>query len=151
MTTFMFDLELGGLTDERGRAVADECRSRGTWPAAFVPGRVEKRWFGVEKSYPPVLELPDHDEAGPAIAADAARDAHAINFRPDAAEAVAATVEIVADHFPEGLVFRATWAGSPIEHDEIVSIDELTAIVRASRLNEFTRYTVPPLTEVGGA
>src|SRR5690349_16342521 len=98
---FMFDLELPSLTDERAEAAAHECADRNAWPLRFVPGRVEKRWFGIEKAYPSVLELPV-DSGGPALAPEAERDADALAFRPEAAHRIAATIDVIADHFPDG-------------------------------------------------
>lgn len=147
----MFDLELPGLTDQRGQAVAEECERLGAWPVTFVPERVEKRWFGVEKFYPPVLEVPASDGTRAALAPGAARDADTIAMNPKATDALAATVSVIADHFPEGFVFRATWSGSPIQRDEVVAVNDLASLIRRSALNEFTRYTVPPHGEVGGA
>lgn len=146
---FMFDLELPSLTPERAEAAAQECADRNAWPLQFVPGRVEKRWFGVEKAYPTVVELPT-ESGGPALALEAERDAPALVMRDEAAARIATTVEIIGDHFPDGFTFRATYAGSPVRHDETLSADALAQLVRSSELNEFTRYTVPPLAELGG-
>ncbi|MDQ8043388.1 MAG: hypothetical protein REI11_02210 [Patulibacter sp.] len=141
---FMFDLELGQLSDARGAAITDAVREANGWPVEFVAGRVEKRWFGVEKFYPPVLEILTEDDAGPILLPTATRDADAIALRPDAVAPLAVTVGVIADHSPEGFVFRATWSGSPILQDEHLRIPDLVRRIRASGLNEFTRYRVDP-------
>ena len=147
---FMFDLELPGLTEARAEAVAQECADRNAWPIEFVPGREEKRWYGVRKSFPDVIEIPT-ESGKPALSDDAERDAEALAMRPEAAARIATTLEIIGDHFPDGFVFRATYSGSPVQYDEDVSVEDLAARVRGCALNEFTRYTVPPRSEVGGA
>ena len=146
---FMFDLELASLSEERAEAAAQECADRNAWPLQFVPGRVEKRWFGVEKAYPTVIELPT-ESGGPVLALEAERDADALVMREEAAARIATTVEIISDHFPDGFTFRATYSGSPVRHDETLSAEDLADRIRASELNEFTRYPVPPLAELGG-
>ncbi len=145
----MFDVEVEGLTNARGQAAAEECADRNAWPITFIPGREEKRWFGIKKSYPAVLELAT-DSGGSPLAPNVERDADHIAMYAGAADRIATTVRVISDHFPEGFVFRATWAGSPIQHDETLSINELAEKIRDCELNEFTRYTVPPLTEIGG-
>lgn len=146
---FMFDLEVDGLTDARGQAVAEACADAGAWPVSFVPGRVERRWFGIEKSYPPVIEIVTQDGTGSILAVTAERDAATIDFRHDAVPRLAATVRIIDEHFPEGFVFRATHSGSPIRVDEEPSLDELVATIQAGHLSEFTRYRVPGHPQAG--
>lgn len=146
----MFDVEVPGLTSVRGQAAAEECADRNAWPVAFVPGREEKRIFGIKKAFPAVLELAT-DSGGSPLAADVQRDADHIAMSPDAAVRIATSVQIISDHFPDGFSFRATWAGSPVQRDETLSIDDLVERIREAQLNEFTRYIVPPLIEVGGA
>lgn len=145
----MFDIEVPGLTSVRGEAAAEEVADRNAWPIAFIPGREEKRIFGIKKSYPSVLELAT-DSGGSPLAPNVQRDADHIAMYAGAAERIGTTVRVISDHFPEGFTFRATWAGSPVRHDETLSIDDLVERIRDSHLNEFTRYTVPPLLEVGG-
>ncbi len=141
---FMFDLELPSLTTQRAEAAAQDAADRNAWPLHLVPGRVEKRWFGIEKAYPTVVELPI-ESGGPALAIEAERDADSLVMRAEASHRIAATIEILGHHFPEGFTFRATFAGSPVRHDETLAASDLADLVRTSRLNEFTRYTVPPL------
>lgn len=139
---FMFDLEFDGLTDELGRDIAVECVRRGAWPVTFRAGRVEKRWFGIEKAYPPVLEIEAGDETGPILAVTAERDADTIDLRHDAIPRLVDTVRILADHLPDGFVFRATHSGSPIQIDEEPTVQDLVELIERGQLNEFTRYTV---------
>ncbi|MBJ7471648.1 MAG: hypothetical protein JHD16_10120 [Solirubrobacteraceae bacterium] len=143
MTMFMFDLELPSLTRERGEAAAHECADRNAWPLHFVAGRVERRWFGIEKAYPSVVDLPV-DAGGPALAPTAERDALTLELRPEAAHRLASTIQILATHFPEGFVFRATFSGSPVRDDHALSAPDLADLIRSNGLNEFTRYTVLP-------
>lgn len=140
---FMFDLEVENLTDARGRAVTADCAAGEAWPVAMVPGRVEKRWFGIEKAYPTVLEILPEDEVGSVLAASAERDAETVALRSDAPERLAHTLRIVDRHFPEGFGFIATYSGSPIQTERSLTIDDLAALVERSALNEFTRYRVP--------
>lgn len=138
----MFDLEFEGLTDELGLALAHACADRGAWPVTFSEGRVEKRWFGIEKAYPPVLDIEAHDGTGPILAVTAERDAATIDLRHDAIPRLIDTVRILGEHLPDGFVFRATHSGSPIRLDETVSVDGLATIIAEGQLNEFTRYLV---------
>lgn len=141
---FMFDLELDGLTDEVGHAVAADCDTADAWPVAFVPGRVERRWFGIEKAYPTVLEIQATDHDGSILDPAAERDADVVVFRPGAGSRLAETLRIVARHFPGGFGFIATHSGSPIQKERSMTVDEVAGLAADSRLNEFTRYRVAP-------
>jgi hypothetical protein len=138
----MFDLEFDGLTNELGLALAHACADRGAWPVAFSEGRVEKRWFGIEKAYPPVLDIQAADGTGSILAVTAERDADTIDLRHDAIPRLVDTVRILGEHLPEGFVFRATHSGSPIQRDATVSVEGLATLIADGHLNEFTRYLV---------
>ncbi len=140
----MFDLEVEDLTAERGRAVDHECAARGAWPVTFAPGRVEKRWFGIEKAYPPVLDIDPRDDTGSILAVTAERDADTIDLRHDAIPRLIESIRVIADAFPEGFVFRATHSGTPIRINETPTVDELISLIQDGHLNEFTRYRVTP-------
>lgn len=139
---FMFDLEVEGLTDPTGRALEAACREAGAWPIIFAPGRVERRWFGIEKAYPPVLDIAVEDPSGPIVLPDAPREAERIVMRASALPALARTIGLVAEHFPGPLTFRATWSGSPIRTDVDLSLDDLLVRIERSFLNEAERYRV---------
>lgn len=140
---FMFDLQVENLTDAVGQSVIDAVTAAGAWPVAFVPGRVERRWFGIEKSYPTVLEIQSGDVRGSVLATEI-RDADTVDLRLDARHRLGQTLAIIADHFPSGFVFIATHSGSPIQRNETPTPEELVTLAEESRFNEFTRYRVQP-------
>ena len=142
---FLFDLELPGADEDDLMAIAAACSTRRHWPIRFTPAREERRWFGLRKAYPAVLELPEVDlRAVPAsvLAQDAAPDAALVPFAPAHRERLATTLATIGQHAPAGFWIRASWVGSPIERDEHVTLAELCDHVRGGGLNEFTRYRV---------
>ena len=140
----MFDLELPGLTATLGQDLEHAVADAGAWPVRFTPGREERRWFGLRKSYPTVLEILTADGQGHVLIDPDTWDEHAWRFRPDAIERLARLVTILAEHVPDGFTFRATWAGSPIERTEHLSPDELVARIEREQVNDHTRYAVEP-------
>lgn len=139
----MFDLEVEGLTDQAGSTLEAAARRAGAWPVLFETGRVERRWFGIEKAYPPVLDIATSDAAGQIVLPDAPREADRILMRADALPHLAKTLALIAEHFPGPLTFRATWSGSPIRADVALTLDELLLRIRHCDLNESERYLVP--------
>ncbi|MEH3054354.1 MAG: hypothetical protein PGN13_10170 [Patulibacter minatonensis] len=139
---FMFDLELPGLTPAGGRALEQAVADAGAWPVRFEPGREEQRWFGIRKAYPSVLEILTEDGRGHILVDPSDWNEDAWVFRPDAVPRLARLVELLADHAPEGYVFRATWSGSPIDRSEELAAVDLAERVRSEAVNDHTRYFV---------
>ena len=138
----MFDLELPGVDDVLGESIEQAVADAGAWPARFVPGREERRWFGVRKAYPSVLEIHTTDGQGHVLLDPDHWDEDRWVFRPDAIPRLARLIEILAAHAPEGFTFRATWAGSPIQRTVELHPMELVDLVAAEQLNDHTRYRV---------
>lgn len=142
---FLFELEIRGVDESGLRTLAHACSGPECWPVVFIPGREEKRWFGVRKAYPPVLELPVEADGASVLAAAARPDADAVPYSPAGAPRLAATVERIARQASEGIDFRGAWVGSPIERTEHVTLAELQALITGAGTNEFTRYRVRPV------
>lgn len=140
----MFDLELPELTPQLSRAIEHAVADAGAWPVRFTPGREERRWYGVRKSFPDVLEVLTSDARGHVLMDPEHWDEHAWEFRPDAVERIARLIEVLGDHAPGPFVFRATWAGSPIERRARLSVEALADLVRSGELNDHTAYVVSP-------
>lgn len=138
----MFDLELPELTPQVGERVMHAVADAGAWPAHYVRGREERRWFGLTKAYPTVLELPTADGRGHVLVDPATWDEERWRLRPDARARLANTLRILATEHPAPFVFRATWSGSPIEQDQHVTSDELVDLILGDQLNDHTRYRV---------
>ncbi|MBO9531511.1 MAG: hypothetical protein J7513_00860 [Solirubrobacteraceae bacterium] len=139
---FMFDLDFPKLTPELGVAIEQAVADAGAWPVRFTPGREERRWFGIRKHYPAVLEISTQDGRGHVLLDPDHWDETSWELRPDATERVATLIVILAEHAPLGFLFRATWAGSPVEHQHAMSAVELAALVRGGELNDHTSYLV---------
>ncbi|MFT4034045.1 MAG: hypothetical protein QM679_00555 [Patulibacter sp.] len=140
----MFDLELPGLTALSGVLVEQAVADAGAWPVRFSPSREERRWFGIRKAYPAVLEILTADGQGHILCNPDRWDEHRWQLRPDAAPRLARLIELLAHYTERDFTFRATWAGSPIEQTVRLPVTELAALVRANRLNDHTRYVVCP-------
>lgn len=140
---FMFDLDLGVPVDaERGQAIEHAVADAGAWPVRFTPGREERRWFGIRKAFPTVLEILTEDGRGHVLVRPDHWDEEAWELRADAVPRLASLVAIIAEHAPAEFEFRATWAGSPIERTTHLSVAELQRLVLDQRLNDHTRYRV---------
>ena len=57
---------------------------------------------------------------------------------------LAEAIRVLGEQLPQGFAFRATWVGSDVREERILSADELANLILASQLNEFTQYRVPP-------
>lgn len=141
----MFDLDLGLAVDAAfGTAVEHAVADAGAWPVRFTPEREERRWFGIRKAYPAVLEILTEDGRGHILVDPDRWDEEAWQLRSDAVPRLARLLGILADHSPDGFEFRATWAGSPIERTEDVTVGDLQQLVLDQQLNDHTRYRVKP-------
>lgn len=140
----MFDLELPGLTPELGTTIEQAVADAGAWPVRYSEGREERRWFGVRKAYPTVLDILTADGQGHVLVDPDHWDEERWTFRADATPRLARLIEILAAHAPSGFEFRATWAGSPIEQTIRLHPMALVELVRAGQLNDHTRYRVSP-------
>lgn len=139
---FMFDLDLPDLTPERGQQIEHAIADSGAWPARYQSEREERRWFGITKAYPHVLELLTEDGRGHILLEPDTWDEERWVLRPDARPRLVATIEIVAAAHPSPFAFRATWSGSPIERDEELTARELAALIATDQLHDHTRYRV---------
>jgi hypothetical protein len=142
--SFLLELEVEGLTEEQGRAIEAKCRERGAWPVGFMPRRRRRfavfnpRWVG------PALSMPEQSDSGLHLLSDAADwDAPAWAMEPELLAPLAEAMRVLGDELPQGFALRATWVGSEIREERVLSADELAALALASQLNEFTRYRVP--------
>lgn len=138
----MFDLEIPGLDRALGEAIEQAVADDAAWPVRFVSGREERRWFGVRKAYPAVLEILNADGQGHVLVDADHWDEDRWIFRPDAVTRLARLVEILAANAPAGFTFRATWAGSPIEQTVELHPMQLVELITAEQLNDHTRYRV---------
>lgn len=65
-------------------------------------------------------------------------------MRPELLSPLAEAVRVLGAQLPQGFAFRATWVGSEVREERILTADELVDLVLTSQLNEFTRYKVLP-------
>lgn len=147
----MFELVIPGLTPEQGVAIATACATAGAWPVTYTPVRVERRSFRRLKEVPDELWFPTASGGLSILAPGAHWDAETIALEPPLLPALEHGLQIVAEHCPDGFDFRATWSGSPIERTLAVDLSALLELVRASQLNEFTRYRVSPAVTAAAA
>jgi hypothetical protein len=140
----MFDLELPGLDEAMAHAIEHAVADAGAWPVRFTPGREERRWFGIRKAYPTVLEILTADGQGHVLVDPDHWDEYAWLFRADAIPRLVELVDILAGHAPSGLTFRATWAGSPIEHTLELAVADLISLLADGAVNDHTSYRVLP-------
>jgi len=138
----MFELGLLDLDEPRGLAAQAAARERGAWPLHYVPGRVERRWYGIHKSFPPELWLPTDVDGAPILSPGDQRDQPTLGMNPVLLPRLAQAIAVVAEVFPGGFTFRATFAGSPVTGTATATPEELEALILESGLNEFTRYRV---------
>jgi hypothetical protein len=75
------------------------------------------------------------------LADDAAWDAPVWSVRPDV---LAQTLVAVGAAVPEEFTVAALWVGDVPEREEVVTLEQLVAVVRMGRLGTRTRYRVPP-------
>jgi len=141
---FMFDLELVDVDEAAGIAVEHAVADAGAWPVRFTPGREERRWFGIRKAYPTVLEILTEDGTGHVLVNPDHWDEDAWQFRPDAIPRLVGLIEILSRHAPAGFTFRATWAGSPIEQSIELPAAALMSLFADGLVNDHTRYRVLP-------
>lgn len=71
-------------------------------------------------------------------------DAPAWAMEPDLLPPLAQAVRVLGEELPQGFSLRATWVGSEMRHEQVLTAEELASLVLASQLNEFTSYRVPP-------
>jgi hypothetical protein len=138
----MFDLVLPKLTPALGEQAMQAVADRASWPVHYLPAREERRWFRVVKAYPHVLELATEDPSGHVLVDPETWDEDRWRLRSDARPRLTATLRVLAELHPEPFDFRATWAGSPIEQDEELTVDELARLISADALHDHTRYRV---------
>lgn len=141
--SFLLELQVAGLTEEQGRAVEQACRERHTWPVHFKPRKRGR--LGLGREVGPELWMPAALDSNRHLLIDEAEwNAPAWAMRPELLPSLAEAVRVLADYLTQGFAFRATWIGSELREERMLSADELADLILASRLNEFTRYHVRP-------
>ena len=78
-------------------------------------------------------------------------DAQDLTAQRDALAALGVPAErvsarVLGEELSQGFPFRATWVGSDVREERILSAEELADLILALKLNEFTRYRVPART-----
>jgi hypothetical protein len=143
--SFLLELHVADLTEEQGRAVEEECRERDTWPVRFTPRRRRRfALFGLPE-IGPELWMPDALDSDHHLLSDEAElDVPAWAMQPELLPPLAEPVRVLGEQLPQGFAFRATWVGSEVREERILSADELANLIPGSQINEFTEYRVPP-------
>jgi hypothetical protein len=138
-----FELTVNDLTDDQGLAVETRCHDRAGWPVTFVPRHRRRLALFGSREVGPMLLMSDRGSDGELLLSDDADwDAQAWAMEPALLPSVAETVRILGEELPQGFILRATWTGSPVREEIVLTAEELTQLVLASQLNEFTRYRV---------
>ena len=140
--SFLLELNATHLTDEQALAVEATCRERQAWPVEARPRRRRRTLFG-PRFEDPGLSLPDQIDGRHLLRDDAEWDAAAWAMDAQLLPALADAVRTLGELLPQGFTLRATWVGSEVREERVLSAEELADIVVASGLNEFTRYRVP--------
>ena len=78
------------------------------------------------------------------LSEEAEWDAPAWAMRPEVLPPLADAVRVLGEQLAQGFAFRATWVGSEVREERILSAHELADLILVSQLNEFTVYRVPP-------
>jgi hypothetical protein len=140
--SFLLELEVEGLTEEQGRAVETKCRERRAWPVRFVLQRRRRFALIGPRGAGPALRMPENVGDRHLLSDAAEWEAPAWAMEPELLPAFAEAVRVLGDELPQGFALRATWVGSEVREERVLSADELAELVLASQLNEFTRYRV---------
>jgi len=144
--SFLLELEVEGLSHGQGAIVEASARERGTWPVYFSP-RHCRRYFSIlgRREAGPVLWMPEQlDSDRHILSEDAQWDSPAWKMEPALLPSLGQAVRLLGEVLPQGFSFRATWTGSKVREEQVLCADELEDLVLSSKLNEFTRYRVPP-------
>lgn len=149
--SFLLELEVENLTDEEGAAVEAAAKKRGTWPVCFSPSSRRVTIFGPRETGPELWMPEQLDSDRHLLSDEATWDAAAWVMEPALLPSLAAAVRLLGELLPQGFSFRATWAGSEVRREQVLNAEELVEMVLASKLNEFTRYRVPPRTDLDDA
>jgi hypothetical protein len=64
-------------------------------------------------------------------------------MEPDLLPPLAEAVRVLGEELPQGFSFRATWAGSEVRDEQVLTAEALAGLVLAAHLNEFFCYRVP--------
>jgi hypothetical protein len=136
--------EVEDFTEAQGRAVEATCRERGAWPIRFVPPRRHRVALFGRHDVGPTLRMPEQLGDRHLLSDEAEWDASALAMEPDLLPALADAIRVLGGELPQGFSLRATWTGSEVRYDCVLTVEELAGLVLASGLNEFTCYRVPP-------
>ncbi len=141
---FYLKLDVDGLTEHQGRVIETRCAERGAWPVRLTPPR--RRSFAVlgQRETPPTLSMPDANGGRDLLSDQAEVGAPAWRMDPDLLPRLADTIHILGEELAQGFALRATWAGSPVRYERLVTATDLALLALACQLNEFTVYRVPP-------
>jgi hypothetical protein len=145
--SFLLELEVEQLTAVQAQAVEAKSRARSTWPirAAQQHRLLDRVRPGMGR---PVLRMPDKDDNGNDLLSHQAEwSAPAWAMEPKALPSFAEAIRILGEELSQGFALRATWVGSPVRNEQVLSAEDLARLALDSRLNEFTRYRVPPRDE----
>ncbi len=144
--SFLFKLEVDGLTDDQGAAIERASTQRDTWPIRFAERRRRRFALFGPRIVGPSLWMPEEFESGQHVLTDAtAWDEPTWDMDPELVPKLAEAIRLLGELVPQGFSFRATWVGSDVREERSLSADDLAETVLASQLNEFTRYRVPAL------
>lgn len=69
-------------------------------------------------------------------------NAEAWTMRPEVLDPLARTLSTLAERGPEGMTAEALWVGEKADREQKVTVRELAALARASRLGTHTRYVL---------
>jgi hypothetical protein len=141
---FYFELDVDGLTEHQGQVIEAKCAERGAWPVRLTPPR--RRRFAVlgQRVTLAALSMPDADGGRDLLSDQAEVDAPTWRMDPDLLPRLADTIHILGEELAQGFALRATWAGSPVSYERLVTATDLALLVLACQLNKFTLYRVPP-------
>jgi hypothetical protein len=143
--SFVLELDVEGLTEDQGRMIEARCRERGAWPVRFSPLRRRRLALFGPREVGPTLSMPEQlDRERHLLSEHAEWDAPAWAMQPDLLPPLADAVRVLGEELPQGFTLRATWTGSEVRDEQVLTVEALASLVLAAQLNEFTSYRVPP-------
>ncbi len=135
--SLILPLEVPNLSWDQAEMIASACSG---------PGKLRVRTGDrrrLLRPQPPSLWVDDADEMGRSLLAeDADWDEPSWKMDPDVLPLLAATIECLCAHLPQGFALSAIWFGDELRGRRDVSCEELLLIVRNSSMNPHTQYRV---------
>ena len=142
--SFLVELDVADLTEAQGRAVEAKCRERDAWPVCFAPRHRRRLALFGPREVGAALWVPEKlDSDRQLLSDDAEWAAPACAMKPELLPSFADAIRVLGEELTQGFALRATWGGSEVREERILSAEELADLVLASQLNEFARYRVP--------